>query len=114
MARAPRTAPAAGRRFGSGDSKAESVRQFDRWRREHDPCRALYGLRRWRAKSKAQLAAEPLCRMCQAEGVVTAATVADHIEPHRGDPDQFWNGALQSLCAFHHNRDKQRAERGAR
>jgi 5-methylcytosine-specific restriction protein A len=36
--------------------------------------------------------------MCKAAGRVTPATVADHIEPHRGDPDRFWNGKLQSLC----------------
>ncbi|ATQ70275.1 HNH endonuclease [Methylosinus trichosporium OB3b] len=76
--------------------------------------RAWYGLRRWRARAKAQLADEPLCRMCAAEGRVTAATVADHIEPHRGDPALFWAGALQSLCAPHHNRAKQRAEAAAR
>lgn len=52
--------------------------------------------------------------MCEAEGVVTAATVCDHVEPHRGDANKFWNGPFQSLCDFHHNRDKQRAERATR
>jgi hypothetical protein len=47
----------------------------------------------------AQLAAEPLCRMCLAAGQIQAANIADHVVPHRGDLDLFWNGALQSLCA---------------
>lgn len=50
--------------------------------------------------------------MCQAEGRVTAASVADHVEQHRGDPVRFWQGALQSLCAPHHDSTKQREERG--
>jgi 5-methylcytosine-specific restriction protein A len=50
--------------------------------------------------------------MCFALGIVNAATVCDHVEPHRGDPVSFWGGPFQSLCAQHHSRDKQRAERG--
>lgn len=45
--------------------------------------------------------------MCKERGIITPATVADHIEPHRGDPDLFWNGELQSLCAPDHNKIKQ-------
>jgi hypothetical protein len=36
--------------------------------------------------------------MCLSEGKIVAARIADHIEPHRGDPIKFWTGALQSLC----------------
>lgn len=57
-----------------------------------------------------QLRAEPLCRFCQAMGRVTEATVADHVTPHRGDHDLFWNGELQSLCRPHHNITKQQIE----
>jgi 5-methylcytosine-specific restriction protein A len=52
--------------------------------------------------------------MCLADGVVAAARVCDHIEPHRGDAEKFWNGPFQSLCYFHHNRDKQREENNMR
>jgi hypothetical protein len=52
--------------------------------------------------------------MCLAKGHITAATVADHITPHRDDPHSFWYGELQSLCALHHNSDAQRAEKGGR
>ena len=49
--------------------------------------------------------------MCRAKGIVAVATVADHVVPHKGNYDLFWHGELQSLCAFHHNKTKQRIER---
>ncbi|KEH08789.1 hypothetical protein GY15_32030, partial [Delftia sp. 670] len=53
----------------------------------------------------------PLCLMCQAQGRVEAATVVDHITPHRGDQSLFWRRSnWQPLCATHHSRDKQREE----
>jgi hypothetical protein len=45
-----------------------------------------------------------------AEGLIVAARIADHIEPHHNDPVKFWTGALQSLCA----RTATRAERSSR
>jgi 5-methylcytosine-specific restriction enzyme A len=36
---------------------------------------------------------------CQAAGRLAAATVVDHIVPHRGDPVLFWDeGNWQSQC----------------
>ena len=46
-------------------------------------------------------------------GRVTAASVADHVEPHRGDPVKF-EGPLQSLCASCHSSIKQSLERTGR
>ena len=71
----------------------------------------LYSSARWRRLRAAQLAAEPICRMCDERGAVTVATVCDHIEPHRGDLDKFWSGPFQSLCKPHHDSLKQREER---
>lgn len=77
---------------------------------------AWYSTTRWKARRRAQLQAEPLCRMCRAAGRITPATVADHVKPHRGDPDLFWNGELQSLCDAKpwrcHSSIKQRQETG--
>lgn len=77
--------------------------------------RRLYKTARWRARRARQLAAEPLCRTCALHGRTTAATVADHIIPHRGDETLFWDGDLQSLCDVDpfrcHSRVKQREER---
>lgn len=76
--------------------------QFSHW----------YCDRKWRAKRAAQLAKEPLCRFCKAEGRVTEAVIADHIVPHRGNKQLFWFGELQSLCAFCHSSTKHRMESG--
>ena len=76
------------------------------------PWQHWYWSQRWRRKAKAQLAAEPCCRMCEAENRVTEAKVADHIIPHRGDVALFWSGKLQSLCPRCHSSTKQREERG--
>jgi 5-methylcytosine-specific restriction endonuclease McrA len=66
---------------------------------------------RWQKASKAYLALHPLCAECERRGRVTAATVVDHIEPHRGDMVKFWNTAnWQSLCEPCHNGIKQRFE----
>ena len=72
-----------------------------------------YADRKWRSKRAAQLQREPLCRYCERMGRITAATIADHIEPHRGDKVKFWRGALQSLCAECHSSAKQREESGS-
>lgn len=61
--------------------------------------RKLYYTNRWRDLRAAQLAREPLCAMCLSQGRTTAATVADHKRPHRGDPTLFFDpDNLQSLC----------------
>lgn len=50
------------------------------------------------------LAHHPLCAQCEREGRTTAATVVDHVIPHKGDMVLFWDsGNWQSLCARHHN-----------
>jgi len=78
------------------------------------PWKPWYSLARWRRRREQQLSSEPLCRFCEARGLVVPATVADHVEPHRGDPVKFWQGLLQSLCKACHDRDKQREENGGR
>lgn len=81
--------------------------------RTRPPWHGWYKLARWLRIRDKQLADEPLCRMCLAEGRVTPATVCDHVEPHRGDPIKFWAGPFQSLCGSHHSRDKQGEEQAS-
>ena len=88
-------------------------RDADDRRRERSPWRALYKTGRWLAIRAAQLRDEPLCGMCAADGRVEPATVCDHVEPHRGDAARFFAGPFQSLCKWHHDGAKQRAERAA-
>jgi 5-methylcytosine-specific restriction endonuclease McrA len=71
----------------------------------------LHGTMRWRRVAKHQLREHPLCAFCLKRGTVTAASVADHIEPHKGDQDLFWNGALQSLCKLCHDSAKAQQEK---
>jgi 5-methylcytosine-specific restriction protein A len=60
---------------------------------------------KWREARLAHLSEHPLCVRCDAEGFVTAATVVDHIQPHKGDRNLFWSRSnWQSLCETHHNR----------
>lgn len=55
----------------------------------------------------------PLCRFCEEAGKVTAATVVDHIEAHKGDDKLFWDDETnwQSLCKPCHDGAKQREEK---
>lgn len=92
-------------------SRTEARRDYDQKRRSDKPWRGWYSLARWARKRAHQLTVEPWCRNCGAQGVWTPATVADHVEPHHGDFEKFWNGELQSLCAPCHDIDKQREER---
>lgn len=75
------------------------------------PWRHWYSTADWQRIRRQRLAMEPHCRMCVAEGRQTAATVADHIKPHRGRCELFFDIAnTQALCAPHHNREKQQIE----
>ena len=70
------------------------------------PWRDWYQLEIWRRRRRLHLLHEPLCRMCLARGVTTPATVADHIEHHRSDWNEFRLGELQSLCKDCHDSKK--------
>ena len=60
---------------------------------------------RWQKVRKIYLRRNPLCFECLKEGRIEPATVVDHIEPHRGDNEKFWNeDNFQSLCERCHNR----------
>lgn len=58
----------------------------------------------WQKRRIAFLSDNPLCADCMKDGIVTPATVVDHVIPHRGDPVKFHDtGNLQPLCERHHN-----------
>jgi 5-methylcytosine-specific restriction enzyme A len=64
----------------------------------------------WLRRRALQLKHYPLCKFCLARGVVMPATVADHVEPHKGNWNLFVLGELQSLCASCHNSSKRYIE----
>ena len=72
----------------------------------------LYNSRAWRKRRADLLRHEPLCRYCLRVGRTTEATVADHVEPHKGDPVKF-AGPIQPLCASCHSSVKAREEGGS-
>jgi 5-methylcytosine-specific restriction protein A len=71
---------------------------------------------RWQQARAGYLRKHPLCVRCQrVDKRAVAATVVDHIMPHRGDMVLFWNKAnWQSLCSNCHNGYKQRLEKTGR
>lgn len=85
--------------------------------RTAEPWRLWYNLARWkrlrlRIFTRDLFAcAWPGCGRVEGD---TSKLVADHIQPHRGDPALFWSEAnLQTLCKPCHDRRKQAAERRA-
>lgn len=59
---------------------------------------------RWQRYRADYLRRHPLCAACEKQGQVAAATVVDHITPHRGDKELFWNQANhQPLCKACHD-----------
>lgn len=90
------------------------MRKPDQRSAEAKQHRKLYSYR-WQQYRLRFLAANPLCIMCQKEGRITAATVVDHIKPHKGNHTLFWDPKNhQPLCTAHHNSDKQAQERSGR
>src|SRR5678809_56739 len=72
----------------------------------------LYDTRRWKALRLYQLGTEPLCRYCKEAGRITPACFVDHIIPHKGDVDLFFDASnLMSLCKPCHDSVKQKLER---
>ena len=53
----------------------------------------------WQRARKGWLAKHPLCVKHEQKGEVVAASVVDHIKPHKGDMTLFWDSTnWQSLC----------------
>lgn len=67
--------------------------------------RRLYAEPKWVRASKAYLRDHPLCVDCLELGAVEPATDVDHIEPHKGDRNRFWDRInWQALCHRCHSR----------
>jgi 5-methylcytosine-specific restriction protein A len=65
----------------------------------------------WRAARKRYLTVHPLCAECERVGRFTVATVVDHVIPHKGHPDLFWNESnWQALCKPCHDRKTARSD----
>jgi 5-methylcytosine-specific restriction protein A len=68
---------------------------------------------RWQKARATFLKGSPLCRHCKKLGMVRAATEVDHIIPHRGDQQLFWDTSnWQGLCKPCHSRKTAREDGG--
>ncbi len=60
---------------------------------------------RWRKARLIFLASNPICVQCKQGGRLEPANVVDHIKPHRGDKQLFWNmDNWQAMCKRCHDR----------
>lgn len=60
--------------------------------------------RQWYLASRIYRRQYPLCAECLRHGITSAAYCVDHIRPHKGNPQLFWDRAnWQSLCEKCHN-----------
>ena len=88
-------------RFCEGHRKQED-RRYDR---ENRPYKKLYNSSRWQRLRKQFLMRHPLCVECKKRDRVTPATVVDHVIPHKGNEELFWNQEnWQALCKSCHDR----------
>ena len=92
-----------------------SARSRSETRREADQRRGSARERgytaQWDKQAKDFLADHPLCLGCEAVGRIEAAVLVDHVVPHGGDRELFWDrGNWQACCKWHHDAVKQRLE----
>ncbi|GIW48990.1 MAG: HNH endonuclease [Caloramator sp.] len=79
----------------------EIEREYNRNNRTY---KYLYNTARWKRLRIKFLKEHPLCEECKRNGVVTLAEVVDHIIPHKGNKELFWDEEnLQALCKECHD-----------
>lgn len=67
----------------------------------------------WKKRREAFLRENPLCVECLKRGLYVPATDVDHIVPHKGDMEKFWDwDNLQALCHECHSRKTAREDGG--
>jgi 5-methylcytosine-specific restriction protein A len=94
----------------SGLSRHERERKYER-ERSSTSVRRLYNAS-WARASAGWLKINPLCRYCDLDGEVNAATLVDHFWPHRGDRELFWDSRFWiESCDGCHSGMKQATER---
>lgn len=95
-------------------TRAETKREADGRR---GSARARGYTSAWDRAAKAYLAEHPLCEYALAEDPprVVASTLVDHLYPHRGDADLFWDrGNWVATSKDFHDGPKQAAERAGK
>jgi 5-methylcytosine-specific restriction endonuclease McrA len=71
----------------------------------------LYDTALWKRTRKQHLMSDALCVMCGQRGLIVEAKIVDHIKPHKGDENLFFDPLnLQSLCKTCHDSAKKLQE----
>lgn len=113
--------PTAPRVYESRDQQKQKLAQKvrrDEQRRDYDrgkdpEIKRWYNSARWKRLRLAQLKSKPLCTECEGGDRVTQASVVDHIIPHKGDEQVFFDASnLQSMCKPHHDSKTARLDGG--
>ena len=66
---------------------------------------------KWKAAAAEFKLRHPYCLGCAALGRKIATEVVDHVQPHKGDQEQFWNTSMwQAACRWHHDVVKKQLE----
>lgn len=80
------------------------------WRSGKSSAERGYGYK-WQQARERYLLDHPLCVYCERSGRTVAASVVDHITPHRGDKQLFWQQSnWQALCRPCHDSVKKAEE----
>ena len=91
--------------------RIERINRYERYERDQKS-KKLYRYR-WQKTSKYFLSHNPLCVECKKNDKVTAATVTDHIVPHKRNKKLFWNRSnWQALCKSCHDRKTAKEDGG--
>jgi 5-methylcytosine-specific restriction enzyme A len=94
-------------------------KERDRQRADTSPFRSWYKTARWQALRRLILQRD--LYTCQKTGVLLIgrhpapnSPVIDHVKPHRGDPELFWDeNNLQAVSKAYHDSVKQAEEQSA-
>lgn len=101
----PCTYPGCGALVADGTSRcvAHKTHHHKQDRKPRSSTADGYGYK-WQQERAAFLKENPLCVACHKRGLLVAATVVDHIVPHKGDKELFWRRSnWQPLCKKHHD-----------
>ena len=109
----PSRLTAAPQRLAPAAPRSEAERS--RLRDASQAWRAWYKTSRWQKLRWSILVRDLFtCARCNGIEADTSQLVADHIEPHKGNVEKFWNPAnLQCLCKTCHDKVKQAEERAS-
>ena len=84
--------------------KQEEPAKRQPWTKERRSAYQRGYTRKWQKARAWYLLEHPLCVTCEQQGRLIPATQVDHVQPHKGDMDRFWDtDNWQGLCASCHS-----------